>query len=528
LITPGISKISNTTIANSSGSGLYIKRGKVQLFNNILAYSVASSDCFAGSESLVTGTNNLIKNDSVSPNSCGTSVVTSDPVLGTLANNGGPTHTIALLAGSPAIDAGDDETCEETDQRGVERPQGAHCDIGAYEYHDTTPPTVVSVLRAGPESTGAASVDYVVTFSEPVTGVDTSAPFADFALYVTGSINGAAVTGVVDNGDQTSYTVTVGTGTGTGNLRLDVVDNNSIVDRSGIWLGGPFAGDGNYGGGESYTINKESPVDITIGGVLRGAYTLEGGESRVEQYLGVEGGPVVVKSKDGANIIASYLQFRRPGTTGGWTGMTQTMGFTDAQVSDSYVFPHYDYTDATRYNSLQLANFDSKDTEIIVKIGGVERGRFPVGVGGSQNVTFSGVAGGPVEVSSNNGAKIVVSLYELKKATTTAKWTGQTQMMGLPVSQLSDTYIIPRYNYTLQDLLPYVVFANASGQTTDITVTIGGVLRGTYTLTSGRSRVEQYLGVEGGPVVVKSKDGANIIASYLQFRRPGTTGGWTG
>jgi hypothetical protein len=95
--------------------------------------------------------------------------------------------------------------------------------------------------------------------------------------------------------------------------------------------------------------------------------------------------------------------------------MTQTMGFTDAQVSDSYVFPHYDYTDATRYNSLQLANFDSKDTEIIVKIGGVERGRFPVGVGGSQNVTFSGVAGGPVEVSSNNGAKIVVSLYELKK-----------------------------------------------------------------------------------------------------------------
>jgi hypothetical protein len=31
--------------------------------------------------------------------------------------------------------------------------------------------------------------------------------------------------------------------------------------------------------------------------------------------------------------------------------------------------------------------------------------------------------------------------------------------MGLPWSQLSDTYVLPRYNYTLQDLLPFVVFA---------------------------------------------------------------------
>jgi len=64
-----------------------------------------------------------------------------------------------------------------------------------------------------------------------------------------------------------------------------------------------------------------------------------------------------------------------------------------------------------------------------------------------------------VVVHSDNGAKIVVSLYELKRPGTTGLYTGQSQMMGLPWSQLSDTYIIPRYNYTLQDLLPYVVFA---------------------------------------------------------------------
>jgi len=53
------------------------------------------------------------------------------PLLGPLANNGGPTDTHALLAGSPALDAGG--TCPATDQRGVTRPQGPACDIGAFE-----------------------------------------------------------------------------------------------------------------------------------------------------------------------------------------------------------------------------------------------------------------------------------------------------------------------------------------------------------------------------------------------------------
>jgi hypothetical protein len=58
-----------------------------------------------------------------------------DPLLGPLANNGGPTQTHALLPGSPAIDAGSpDCPPPATDQRGVSRPQGAACDIGAFEF----------------------------------------------------------------------------------------------------------------------------------------------------------------------------------------------------------------------------------------------------------------------------------------------------------------------------------------------------------------------------------------------------------
>jgi len=72
-------------------------------------------------------------------------IIGQDPKLGPLAKNGGPTQTMALLPGSPAIDAGNPAkpgsgkgACEVTDQRGT--PRGATgagkavCDIGAFEY----------------------------------------------------------------------------------------------------------------------------------------------------------------------------------------------------------------------------------------------------------------------------------------------------------------------------------------------------------------------------------------------------------
>ncbi|HEU5105520.1 MAG TPA: choice-of-anchor Q domain-containing protein [Solirubrobacterales bacterium] len=64
----------------------------------------------------------------------------TDPLLGGLQNNGGETDTLALLAGSPAIDAGTNDGCPATDQRGVSRPQGPSCDIGAFELEQRTEP----------------------------------------------------------------------------------------------------------------------------------------------------------------------------------------------------------------------------------------------------------------------------------------------------------------------------------------------------------------------------------------------------
>jgi len=77
-----------------------------------------------GSTAFVNGTNGDLVGSAGHP---------LDPKLGPLANNGGPTFTHALLDGSPAVDAGADDDCSGTDQRGVPRPRGPHCDIGAFE-----------------------------------------------------------------------------------------------------------------------------------------------------------------------------------------------------------------------------------------------------------------------------------------------------------------------------------------------------------------------------------------------------------
>jgi CSLREA domain-containing protein len=83
-------------------------------------------------EPLPTTTCNVINQDPA------VNFIVADAGVGALADNGGPTRTHALLTGSPALDRG--QACPPDDQRGVLRPQGAACDIGAYEFVPPAPP----------------------------------------------------------------------------------------------------------------------------------------------------------------------------------------------------------------------------------------------------------------------------------------------------------------------------------------------------------------------------------------------------
>ena len=143
--TSGTVSLNNATVVFNTSAGeaggISQTDGTVTVSNTILAANTAP----AGAEckgTLASAGYNLVGD----PDGCTIggdptgNMMGQDPRLAPPAANGGPTPNHALLAGSPAINAGNpappgsvDGACAPTDQRGVARPQGGRCDIGAYE-----------------------------------------------------------------------------------------------------------------------------------------------------------------------------------------------------------------------------------------------------------------------------------------------------------------------------------------------------------------------------------------------------------
>jgi predicted outer membrane repeat protein len=134
---PSTMVVNSTVLANRGtnsaaaglGSGIFVASGALTPTNSLVAQQANGANCFGVSSG---------GNDLADDASCSGAAFTSTPMVGPLANNGGPTLTHALLLGSPAIDAGNSTICSAplvnaVDQRGVSRPQGANCDIGAFE-----------------------------------------------------------------------------------------------------------------------------------------------------------------------------------------------------------------------------------------------------------------------------------------------------------------------------------------------------------------------------------------------------------
>ncbi len=143
----GISNSSTSTITNSTISGNEANEGggianklssTTSLVSTIVADNIAETgtpDIYNdGSSVTVTASNSLIENGTITQD-LGNNITGQDPLLDPngLQDNGGPTQTIALLPGSPAINAGSNPLGLITDQRGEARTLGGGTDIGAYE-----------------------------------------------------------------------------------------------------------------------------------------------------------------------------------------------------------------------------------------------------------------------------------------------------------------------------------------------------------------------------------------------------------
>lgn len=124
--------------------------------NSVVAQPHGAQNCTSFDSPTDDGGYNFSDDDS-----CGFAAATdnvktpNDPVLGPLANNGGPTETLLPLTGSPLLDAIPPASCgSNVDQRGVTRPQGSGCDIGAVEVEVVAPPTPAPPVVIAPKFTG--------------------------------------------------------------------------------------------------------------------------------------------------------------------------------------------------------------------------------------------------------------------------------------------------------------------------------------------------------------------------------------
>jgi hypothetical protein len=173
-INPGTYTIKSSTIAhNSAGSGANLVLGGTPDFRN----TIVSDPEGGGTNCTASPVGMTSSYDLSSDGTCGFSGtgdhLNTDPQLAaTLAANGGPTKTYALLTGSPAIDKGKASVGETVDQRGKKRPSdfgnianapgGDGSDIGAFEVQDTTPPT--TTINSGPAN-GSTINDPTPTFT---------------------------------------------------------------------------------------------------------------------------------------------------------------------------------------------------------------------------------------------------------------------------------------------------------------------------------------------------------------------------
>jgi hypothetical protein len=203
----GTLTVTNSTLSGNSapyaGGGIY-NEGLATLKNTIVANSPSGENCFG---TITNGGYNLDSGTSCDFGTTNNSLSGVDPMLGLLADNGGPTQTHALQPSSPAVDAGTNTGCPARDQRGAARTDGDKdgsvvCDIGSFEFEssiieDTIKPRVSTATPTGTGPTGTGierSTNVAATFSEKMS--PTSITKSTFKLFKVTSSGTTQVTNV--------------------------------------------------------------------------------------------------------------------------------------------------------------------------------------------------------------------------------------------------------------------------------------------------------------------------------------------
>nr|MDQ3005945.1 hypothetical protein [Chloroflexota bacterium] len=481
--------VSSSTFSHNNGVGSaiysYDSTGEpisLSLSNNILANGLGTVDCYIVDTPLLMNVHNLIEVNAGGANACGTPFTTADPKLGPLADHGGPTETMPLLSGSPALNSGDDAMCPSTDQRGVERPQGSHCDIGAYEDEGIR-------VTIGGMLAGGYTLDTSQSTRDSYTGMN-AGPVKIHHFENTPIMAAERVIYKV-NGVNTSFS------------EMMALPDNQLDNI--YWL--PWYNNvdldtqlrfGNVSGSTAtvhvYIGDSEMPGSPFILGV---------GESTRQSFSGINNGPVKIISD--ADIVAAERVIYKVNSVN--TSFSEMMALSDSQLDTTYWLPWYNNVDLD--TQLRFGNVSGSTATVHVYIGDSEMAGSPFTLlaGQSTRQSFAGINNGPVKIVSN--VDIVAAervIYRVNGVPTSF-----TEMLALPNSQLNTTYWLPWYNNV--DLDTQLRFGNVSASTATIHVYIGDseMVGSPFTLLAGQSTRKSFAGVNNGPVQIVSD--VDIVAA---------------
>jgi VCBS repeat-containing protein len=283
--------VRNSTLAGNTGGfgGGAFTFGSVASFENtIIAGNTASTegpDVDGPGRSLG---HNLVGNTA---NSTGFSagvgdLLNVDPKLGALADNGGPTQTMALLAGSPAIDAANTATAPATDQRGVSRPQGPAADIGAFEAPANRAPVANNDSYSVNEDTqltvGAAS-GVLANDTDPdgdkLTAVLVSGPAHGTLTF--GSDGSFAYRASLDFNGTDSFSYKANDGQADSNVATVTLTVNPVNDP-------PVARTDNY------STDEDMPLTVAAPGVLATDTDVDGDKLTAQLFIGPSHGTLAL------------------------------------------------------------------------------------------------------------------------------------------------------------------------------------------------------------------------------------------
>jgi hypothetical protein len=415
--------VSNSTFFNNSSpliaGGIYNINGTTTIKGSILAKASLGNNCAVNTGSFVSQGYNLSDDTSCSSGFSDPTDLNNTPAgltSGGLQDNGGPTHTVALLANSAAFDAIPTASCTDvdgntlaTDQRGITRPQQAGCDIGAYELVLGAP--TISSFTPTSGVTGTSVTISGTGFTATSTVAFNNANAASITVDSDTQITASAPTGVTTG----PISVTTVAGTGTSSTNFTVVPPPVISSFS------PTSG----GAGTSVTISGTglaSATAVTFNGV--GATFTFNSDTQITATVpsGASTGPISVTTPGGTAQSSTNFTFIPAPTI---TGFTPSSGGVGASVTITGTA--FTGASSVAFNGTSAAFTFNSDSQITATVpSGATSGLISVTTPGgtaSSASAFTVVANLPPTITGFSpssgavGASVTISGTNLKGAT---------------------------------------------------------------------------------------------------------------